>query len=244
MQLSLKEFINKYYLEYQQFYKEPLIKKINNQIRLMTIFEYKTMNVKPIHISYLWNKYDEELEINFSVSDKNDKFLYSVNILINKENDILYLNPTLISGRMKFKITDLIEMYKNQIFNLLLNYRYVNSKKYNSILPVIDSKNDYITFSRMNDWISFNVYREARENVNYIETMDTMAGFLKIGRKFGLMLNTGEYFVNESNCSNKLIFSKNLESLIGNTGDDIFVDKDDLVSDAKIEKVKKKRKKR
>ena len=230
MQLSLKEFIDEYYREYKQFYEESLIKKINSQIYLTTIIGYKTLNIKPIKLNYIWDKYNETLEISFLVYNKQNKVLYSAYIPIIRNNGNLHIGSTLVGNKFGGKVIKIIDNYKYEIFNLLLNYYEINKKRYSNILTIDTSNNDFIAMNRLENYLSFVIYKEDREKTRYVEVMNTMAGFLKIGREFGILLDTGNYFIRKGKNRNRssLIISDDIEKLIGDIADNIYIDMNNL----------------
>lgn len=249
MQLSLKDFIDKYYKEYQKFYNEPLIKKINKQIYRTTVIGHKTLNIKHINLNYIWDKYNEILEISFTVYNKQNKVLYSAYISIKRKDGFLHIGSTLIGNDFWDKIIKIIDTYKYEIFELLLKYYEINRKRYNSILLIDKDKNDFITMNRLENYLSFIIYKEDREKMRYVEVMNTMAGFLKIGREFGILLDTGDYFIRrgKTHIQSSLIINKKIENLIGEAANNIYIDMDNLPNtllENKDKGVKKKGRKR
>ena len=243
MQLSLRKFINQYYEEYQKFYNEPLIKKINKQIYRTTVMGYRTLNIKNISLNYIWDKYNETLEISFTVYNKQNKILYNAYIPIKRKNSSLHIGSTLIGNDFGNKIIKIIDNYKYEIFELLLKYYEINKKKYSNVLMIDNATNDFITMNRLNNYLSFIIYREDKEKMKYVEVMNTMAGFIKIGREFGMLLDTGDYFVRRGKTCNRndIIVDKKIADYINELAENIYIDVDVLPDVLKEDKMAKKK---
>ena len=230
MQLSLRDFIDKYYSEYKKFYNEPLIKKINKQVYRTTVMGYRTLNIKNINLNYIWDKHNDTLEISFTVYNKQNKVLYSAYIPIKRKGSSIYIGSALIGNNFGNKIIKIIDNYKYEIFELLLKYYEINRKRYSNILLIDKDNNDYIAMNRAENYLSFIIFKEDREKMRYVEVMNTMAGFLKIGREFGILLDTGDYFIRRGKTHNlsSLIIDKKIENLIGEAANNIHIDMDNL----------------
>lgn len=128
MKINLKEFVENYYREYQEFCKEPLIRKINKQIFQITCIGLKTLNVKPIGINYIWDEYGEVLDINFTVYNKKNKILYRCDGPIKRSGNNIYMGVFLNGTSFGDKILELLEKNRHEIFKLLLKYRFIMKK--------------------------------------------------------------------------------------------------------------------
>lgn len=207
MDFSLKDFIKIYYDKYQEFYNNSLIKKINNQIHQISCVGLKTLNVKPIKVNYIWNRLDNCLDIDFTACNKKNKILYRYNISIKKDGDDISFGIPFTNFSLGNKITEILEKNKYKIMELLSNYRYVNECDCSSSLKMATLKEDFIAVIREKNYISFVIYKEDKQKASYVETMNTMAGFLRIGNKFGFYLDTGEYFIIEKNFGESTILT-------------------------------------
>lgn len=248
MKINLKEFVENYYREYQEFCKEPLIRKINKQIFQITCMGLKTLNVKPIGINYIWDEYGEVLDINFTVYNKKNKILCRCDGPIKRSGNNIYMGVFLNSTSFGDKILELLEKNRHEIFKLLLKYRFINEKKYCIPLNLEGSCEDYVSMIRAKNYLSFIVYKEDRQKTSYIESMDTMAGFLKMGSEFGIFLNTGEYFIKENNIDDfSISVGKDINKIIEDYISNIYVEDTSLPCELKQKinksKVLKRRKK-
>lgn len=223
--MKLKEFIENYYHEYQEFCKEPLIRKLNKQIFQMTCIGLKTLNVKPIKVNYIWNEYGEELDINLFAYNKKNKMLYRCDIPIKKNGSNIYMGIFLNGVSFGDKIFELFEKNRYEIFELLLRYRFINEKKYCVPLKIESNREDFISMTRLKNYLSFVAYKEDRQKTSYIESMDTMAGFLKMGNEFGIFLDTGEYFIKENNMDDfSILVGKDIDQLIEDHTSNIHIE--------------------
>ena len=225
MKISLKEFIENYYREYQEFCNEPLIRRLNKQIFQITCIGLKSLNVKPIKVNYIWDEYGEILDINFIVYNKKNKILYRCDVPIKKSDNNIYMGVFLNSTSFGDKILELFEKNRHEIFDLLLKYQFINEKKLCMPLSIEGNCEDFFSMAREKNYLSFVAYKEDIQKTSYVETMDTMAGFLKLGNEFGIFLDTGEYFIKETNIDDfSISVGKDINKMVEDHISNIYIE--------------------